>query len=752
MIEKWLDKQVFQINENNDGKFVVIDGYLRLRAVKLTRPENWMDLQVKCEVYKNIDLEGDAAIRFQPLVECLKKENNKRYDHIIWLIRPFLKVLSQARIKGFPSEDTLESMLPMFNDKRKKQYLPKILDAFEECKNATQFQYGIYSKILWRRMSVLFDLDNKTKKVANRARKETSLANLSMAQRENFLNEFLEDVPRQKSSKGLQKLLETYTDRMNLELSELILSTSSSEEVMDKMFVMTIIAASIIGKSGKALVSRQFGTETPSRTRMEGFLETFPKLVGSDKSQRQHTYIDAESIRYVYQPMDNIYMVLITTRHSNIIEDLETLRLFSRVIPEYCRTNDEKEIMDKAFELIFAFDEIVALGRRENVNLAQIRTFTEMDSHEERVFKQIQEAQARAAIENAKEKEKQFKKERAEMAKKNIRPNAGISSATSISSSTPITSAINDMSEMKLSAPKPSTQLSRGGGRALKLGAKTTGEDTFLQQLQSEGQAIVTSVQPKKSTDPTLSIPVSDVKRESVHIRFQEKFSATVTRDGGLESGEIQGTAMLNVSDSSLVTVQLKMSNRDQHGATPQVHPNLDKKLWQSSSMLKLKNTDKPFPCNVDVGVLKWRLQLADEEQLPITINCWPNENPDGCSVSIEYTLQTEQTLKNVTIAIPLPPATVPVISECDGSYEYIKSKSQLQWTLPVIDESNKTGTLEFTTPNGHADHFFPVNVSFYSPDLFCNFGVEAVQKMNTDEDVPFSSESRLIVEKYDVV
>ncbi len=58
-------------------------------------------------------------------------------------------------------------------------------------------------------------------------------------------------------------------------------------------------------------------------------------------------------------------------------------------IPEYCRSNDEKEILEQAFPLIFAFDEIVALGYRENVNLAQIRTFTEMDSHEERVFWQI---------------------------------------------------------------------------------------------------------------------------------------------------------------------------------------------------------------------------------------------------------------------------------------------------------------------------------------------------------------------------
>ena len=56
-----------------------------------------------------------------------------------------------------------------------------------------------------------------------------------------------------------------------------------------------------------------------------------------------------------------------------------------RVLPEYCRSIDEAEVMDNVFQLIFAFDEIVALGYRENVNLAQIQTFTKMDSHEEKV-------------------------------------------------------------------------------------------------------------------------------------------------------------------------------------------------------------------------------------------------------------------------------------------------------------------------------------------------------------------------------
>ena len=93
---------------------------------------------------------------------------------------------------------------------------------------------------------------------------------------------------------------------------------------------MVVLSAAVTSRSGKALISRQFVEMT--RIRIEGLLAAFPKLIGTDG--KQHTYVETESVRYLYQPIDNLFLLLVTNRASNIVEDLETLRLLSKVVPD----------------------------------------------------------------------------------------------------------------------------------------------------------------------------------------------------------------------------------------------------------------------------------------------------------------------------------------------------------------------------------------------------------------------------------
>jgi hypothetical protein len=111
-------------------------------------------------------------------------------------------------------------------------------------------------------------------------------------------------------------------------------------------------------------------------------LSAFPKLtdVGS-----QHTTIETENIRYVYQPMDHLFLILITNRQSNILQDLDTLRLLGRAVTEICHSTDETRVLENSFELLSAFDEVIQFGYRDSVTLSQIKTIIEMESHEERI-------------------------------------------------------------------------------------------------------------------------------------------------------------------------------------------------------------------------------------------------------------------------------------------------------------------------------------------------------------------------------
>lgn len=502
---------------------------------------------------------------------------------------------------------------------------------------------------------------------------------------------------------------------------------------------MVLLAAAVMTKNGRAIISRQFVEMT--RSRIEGLLAAFPKLMNTGK---QHTFVETESVRYVYQPLEKMYMLLITTKNSNILEDLETLRLFSRLIPEYCKVLDENDVQEHAFELIFAFDEVVALGYRESVNLAQIRTFTEMDSHEEKVFKAVrktQEDEAKAAMRRKARELQQQKREQ-------VRSSRGYGSSGGSYMST------RDIGSAPIISPeptKPKPVPTRSTGRAMKLGGKSKDTDSFVDKLRSEGEVITNNTKKKAAEISKTSVPAA--LKESVHVTVEERLSVTADRDGGLEQMQLQGRCNVQVADEKFSNILVNLQKDEESGCQIQTNPSVDKRAFMEKGMLGFKNS-KPIPTKQDVGLLRWRLQTTDENLMPLAINCWPNENGDGgCDVNIEYELQLDDLeLADVCVLIPLPSGVgAPNVAEAVGEYKHDSRKNILEWSLPVIDKSSKTGSMEFSI-QGCTDDFFPINVSFHSTKtIYTDMKVNGVERVEGGQ-VKYSMETTLLVDKYEIV
>ncbi|XP_050680260.1 coatomer subunit delta [Leptidea sinapis] len=505
---------------------------------------------------------------------------------------------------------------------------------------------------------------------------------------------------------------------------------------------MVLIAATVCTKSGKALVSRQFVEMT--KARIEGLLAAFPKLMTGG---RQHTFVETESVRYVYQPLDKLYMLLITTKASNILEDLETLRLFSRVVPEYCTQLTETEVFNQAFNLLFAFDEIVALGYRESVNLAQVRSFVEMDSHEEKIFQAVRQTQEREAANRMRERAKELQRERLEAAKRGTPARSQMSFGSGGFGSSSMSSVSNETHIEKIPTT-PARETRTSTRSAMKLGSRGTDADSFVSKLQTEGEKIsVTPHAPAKLE----KLPAPDQK--DVHLRFEERLNLVAGRDGDIQTFELSGLLTLRISNEQYGKLHVHIDNTDTRPLQLQTHPNVDKEAFRSDGVIRLKQPQRPFPLNSDVGVLKWRLTAAGDDRPPLSVNCWPSEGANGgCDVNIEYELEQDHvTLADVNINIPLPSGNISVVvHQWEGSYT--QKGRTLVWNIPLINKQQKSGTLEFTVSPAIPNDFFPLSVTWTSDTSLAMLSANRVVQAEDGSPVDYSKEISFHPDKYEIV
>jgi hypothetical protein len=204
----------------------------------------------------------------------------------------------------------------------------------------------------------------------------------------------------------------------------------------------------------------------------------------------------------------------------------------------------------------------------------------------------------------------------------------------------------------------------------------------------------------------------STLDRDAVHVTISESISASLSREGAVNSLTISGDLSLRISDPSLTKIKLGLQAVASHGAQFRTHPNVDKGLFNGSKTIQMSNTARGFPVNNSVAVLRWRAspKADDTSACPITFTVWINDNGGKYNVTVEYELTGGDALRDVSVVIPYSGGE-PVVSSFDAAYEV--SGDMLEWNIGSVDDENSNGAFEFEAESSDENDFFPMTVRF---------------------------------------
>lgn len=93
----------------------------------------------------------------------------------------------------------------------------------------------------------------------------------------------------------------------------------------------------------------------------------------------------------------------------------------------------------------------------------------------------------------------------------------------------------------------------------------------------------------------------------------------------------------------------------------------------------------------------------------------------------------------------------VATVHNADGNYNIDRQRRVLEWQLPVINSSNKSGSLECNIPGDDANGFFPVIVSFVSERLICDVDVVEAYNLETETPAQFTKDIFLAADDYTI-
>ena len=483
-----------------------------------------------------------------------------------------------------------------------------------------------------------------------------------------------------------------------------------------------ILSVAIITQQGKPLVARQFANI--SKAQITNHLTVFPKLL----TKSSQSYVESATIRYVYQEIDKLYFVLITSKDSNILEDLDLLSLLIDLTRELIHNIDEKSVTDNALQLILAYDECVFDGYRQNVSINDVVTFLQMESKEEDEYnaelaRKIMNAQATLDT-----KRKEMDKKKKEQKK------SGFSSGTSVgfTPNSPPTAPGSytftnedfetfDEPKKEAEPEKPKRQL-RPTPKGMVLGKKSATRAKAQQMIMEEG---LTPAQKATHDEAPVEEAPKPIITKGLLIQLNETISGTFTRNGGINDFSIKGTLLAVGPQKGLFNIKIAQKNEK-----VKYRPSGGNKApdFKRSKVLKFDNKE---PKSDPTQLLQWMYNSKDSDEMPLIVSCWGVDSGSGKGTVFSLSVELKDlklALEQVVISIPCKRPRDAVASEITGELEPSEREEVLRWVIPELNADNSNVDLELTLPtNVDENDFYPIEVSFTSNDILGYMNVDAV-------------------------
>lgn len=481
---------------------------------------------------------------------------------------------------------------------------------------------------------------------------------------------------------------------------------------------MTVLSAVISTKS-KILISRQF--LNISKCDLDSLTIPFHNLI--ERERNDYTYIETDKVRYVYQPLDTIYIFLITNINSNIIEDIEIIKMLSQIIQDICQGNiNESTILKKCFTIIFYIDELIKKGVREIVNIHQIKTYIEMDSHEEKLHTIIRE-----------NKEKEEKERRKFIASKLDKNRQKQVKTNSLFLFNEIVNTIDFSNNVDIFKNDEKDIIIDDGFNAYK--GMQLGNINMNDNRRDEVRILDVVDSSKVESDRKPAINMNCIFDKSVNINIVENVICTMSSEGTLCDLDIQGSFNLQVNNQKYSKIIVELQN--EYTDKAKIHPILDKNKY-NSNILELKDKNKSFRTSTLYPLMKWKINHLNDNYIPLNISCWPCEDNESTLLNLEIENKRENPediIYDLHVNLMCPSANNPqVISKDKGIIEH--DGILLAWKINHL-KHKKSCQLEISIQS-KPEKVFPFSVEAKSDILAHKLNILKVYDEDTKEEVDY--------------